>query len=217
MDKLLLLPSMMCANFDNLQEEVDELQRAGADGFHLDVMDGSYVNNFALGLQDVQSICKLSHIPCDVHLMVKNPANCVETFVRAGASVVYIHPEADVHPVRTLQRITQLGAHAGIAVDTGVSYETVHELLPIVDYVLVMTVNPGFAGQKYCEFVDAKLQRFLAAKGNFGFQLLIDGACSPQKISLLSKRGVDGFVLGTSALFGKSSPYGELISSLRNS
>lgn len=212
---MLLCPSMMCADLGRLADEVSALEAAGADIFHLDIMDGKYVPNFALGLGDVKAIAAAAHIPCDVHLMIEDPGDYVDAFVEAGASIVYIHPESDRHPARTLQRIASLGAHPGLAIDTGTSLESVSELLPLVDYVLAMTVNPGFAGQPYCNFVDGKLGRLAACKDKYSFSLLIDGACSPERIARLSRRGVDGFVLGTSALFGKGE-YTTIFRSLRD-
>lgn len=208
---------MMCADFGRLADEVDTLEKAGCDIFHLDVMDGSYVPNFALGLGDVSFVCKRANIPCDVHLMIQNPGDCVQLFCDAGADIVYVHPEADVHIGRTLQKIVDAGKHAGIAVNPGTSFETVREVLPLVDYVLVMTVNPGFAGQAYCEYVDGKLSRFISEKDAYSYQVVIDGACSPDRIAKLAPVGVNGFVLGTSALFGKGRPYGDIVSELRAS
>jgi ribulose-phosphate 3-epimerase len=109
----------MCADFLNLGKEVDELCDAGADIMHLDVMDGHYVPNYSLSLGDVEAVCRKSSVPCDVHLMVTNPYDACEFFVRAGASIVYVHPEADLAINSTLLRISRLGAHPGIAVNPG--------------------------------------------------------------------------------------------------
>lgn len=211
----LLCPSMMCADFGSLKDEVEALDAAGVDIFHLDVMDGNYVPNFGLGLGDVEYIVKHANRPCDVHLMISNPSAYVELFARLGVQIIYVHPETDVHVARTLAKIADAGAHPGIAVNPGTSFETVRELLPIVDYVLVMTVNPGFAGQKYCGYVDGKLARFVEEKERFGYRVVVDGACSPERVGTLGKQGVDGFVLGTSALFGKGRPYAEILEELR--
>jgi ribulose-phosphate 3-epimerase len=209
-----LCPSMMCADFGQLSDEMKSLELAGADMFHLDVMDGMFVPNFALGMEDVATICNDSAIPCDVHLMISNPSQYVEVFSRLGAEIIYIHPEADKNAARTLQLIRDAGSKPGIAVCPGTSFETVHELLNIVDYVLVMTVNPGFVGQKYLDFVDGKIDRFIDAKNQFDFEIFVDGACSPDRISNLSRKGVQGFVLGTSALFGKDESYKSIIEHL---
>lgn len=214
--KKLLCPSMMCANYGNLEKEVKMLEESGIDIFHLDVMDGSFVPNFGMGLQDIEYIVSHTTKPCDVHLMVVDPSLYIEKFIKLGVKIIYVHPETDPHITRTLQMIKDLGAYAGIAVNPGTSFESVKETLSLVDYVLIMSVNPGFAGQKYLDFVTPKFKTFVdEAKHYGGYHVMIDGACSPTKIDELSQIGVDGFILGTSALFQKEKSYQEIINELR--
>lgn len=214
MEKL-LCPSMMCADFGDLAGEVSRLEQAGADIFHLDIMDGQFVPNYGMGLQDVEYICSHASIPCDVHMMCMTPGNYVEKFAALGAKLIYIHPEADAHAARTMQKIRDAGAKAGLAINPGTAAAAVEPLLNLADYVLAMTVNPGFAGQKYLPFVDEKLAELAQKKEKYGYKLVIDGACSPQVIQRLNRQGVDGFVLGTSALFGKGRSYAEIMPELR--
>lgn len=215
MEKL-LCPSMMCADFSSLKDEIENLEKGGIDIFHLDVMDGSFVPNFGMGLQDIEYICKTATKPCDVHLMIENPSKYIDKFAKLGVNIIYIHPETDSHACRTLQMIRDAGVKSGIAVNPGTSFETVKDLLYLCDYVMLMSVNPGFAGQKYLDFVSEKFKKFVDESENYGgYDVMIDGACSPEKIEKLSKIGVKGFILGTSALFGKGRSYKEIIDELR--
>ena len=215
MEKL-LCPSMMCADFSSLKDEIENLENGGIDIFHLDVMDGSFVPNFGMGLQDIEYICKTATKPCDVHLMIENPSKYIDKFAKLGVNIIYIHPETDSHACRTLQMIRDAGVKSGIAVNPGTSFETVKELLHLCDYVMLMSVNPGFAGQKYLDFVTPKFKKFVDESNNYGgYDVMIDGACSPEKIHDLSEIGVKGFILGTSALFGKDKSYKEIIDGLR--
>lgn len=212
MKKKILCPSMMCADFSMLKDEVAALQAAKIDIFHLDVMDGRFVPNFGMGLQDIQAICKWSETLVDVHLMIEDPGAYVEKFADMGVDIIYFHPEADRHPTRTINKIKQKGKQAGIAINPGTSVAMIEELLPLIDYVMVMTVDPGFSGQAYLTHVEGKIKQLAAVKERYSYQLMADGAISPAVMTRLSALDVDGFVLGTSALFGKEESYQELIS-----
>lgn len=209
-------PSLMCADIAFLTQEIVQLEAAGADRFHLDVMDGVFVPNFALGLSDVKSVCKCSHIPIEVHLMIANPQKYVKLFAEAGADIIYIHPNSSYNPTESIERIKDAGKQPGIVLSPGMSVESALELLYIVDYVVVMGVNPGHAGQVYLPYVDHKVEKLLAIKKQLHFEIMLDGACSEKMIRTWGNRGVDGFVLGMAALFGKKKPYASIISQLRN-
>lgn len=213
-----LTASMMCANYGNLEKEVHDLEAAGIDSFHIDIMDGRYVPNFAMSLNDMAYIASVSKKPLDVHLMIEHPNNNIHIFLeklRQG-DTVYIHPEAEYHPSTTLQKIIDAGMIPGIAINPGTSIETIYEMLRIVKKVLVMSVNPGNAGQMYLPYVGKKIDNLLQMKAEMNFKVYWDGACSADKITLFAPKGVDGFVLGTTLLFGKNKPYGHILREIRN-
>ena len=212
-----LTASMMCANYGNLEKEVNDLENGGIDSFHIDIMDGRYVPNFAMSLNDMRYIATATKKPLDVHLMIEHPNNNIHIFLeklRKG-DTVYIHPEAEYHPSTTLQKIINAGMIPGIAINPGTSVETVFEMLRIVKKVLVMSVNPGNAGQMYLPYVGNKIDRLLLLKEEMHFRAYWDGACSADKILAFAPKGMDGFVLGTTMLFGKNRPYGETIKEIR--
>lgn len=212
-----LMASMMCANYGNMEKEVHDLETGGIDSFHIDIMDGRYVPNFAMSINDMRYIAGISKKPLDVHLMIEHPSNNIGLFLsnlRKG-DTVYIHPEAEYHPSTTLQRIIDAGMIPGIAVNPGTSVETVFEMLRIVKKVLVMSVNPGNAGQMYLPYVGKKITKLLSIKEDMDFELYWDGACSAGRIKEYAPRGVKGFVLGTTLLFGKDRPYKETLKNIR--
>ncbi len=212
-----LTASMMCANYGHLAREVTELENAGIDSFHIDIMDGRFVANFAMSLNDLSYIAKTTNKPLDVHLMVEHPNNTVELFIRKlrKGDTIYIHPEAEYHPSATLLKIINAGMVPGIAINPGTSIETIMEMLRIVDKVLVMSVNPGDAGQMYLPYVGQKIDRLLKLKDEMEFKIYWDGACSREKVLEYAPKGVDGFVLGTTLLFGKDRPYKDIINDIR--
>lgn len=158
MDKI-LCPSMMCADYGNLQKEVEALDRAGIDIFHCDIMDGEFVPNITMGVMDIKAIRKYTDRMIDCHLMIENPASKVDLFLDAGCDLIYIHPESERYVVKTLTYIKEHGKYAGLVLNPDTSIESIQELLYLADYVMVMTVNPGFAGQKFIEFTKNKIKK----------------------------------------------------------
>lgn len=215
--KFELTASMMCANYGNLEKEVRELENGGIDSFHIDIMDGRYVPNYAMSLNDMAYIAGATEKPMDVHLMVEHPNNTIDLFLKylRKGDTVYIHPEAEYHPSTTLQKIINAGMIPGIAINPGTSVETVYEMLRIVDKVLVMSVNPGNAGQMFLPYVGEKINRLISLKDQMNIKLYWDGACGADKILKYAPKGIDGFVLGTTLLFGKGRPYGDILKEIR--
>ena len=214
----MLTASMMCADFGHLRQEVRNLEKAGIDSFHIDIMDGRYVNNFAMSLYDMAAIAKGTKLPLDVHLMIEHPRNNIDLFLKRlrPGDTVYIHPEAEYHPSTTLQKIIDAGMHPGIAINPGTSVETVKEMLRIVDHVLVMAVNPGNASQMFLPYVGEKIEALIKLREQMDFKLIWDGACGAERMLEYAPQGVNGFVLGTTLLFGQGRPYEEIIKDIRN-
>lgn len=212
-----LMASMMCADYGHLEQEIRNLEAGGIDSFHIDIMDGRYVPNYAMSLNDMRYIAESTNRPLDVHLMVEHPNNTIRIFLnhlRKG-DTVYIHPEAEYHPSTTLQKIIDAGMIPGIAINPGTSIETVMEMLRIVKKVLVMSVNPGNAGQMFLPYVGKKIIKLLSIKDEMDFEIYWDGACGADKISEYAPKGVRGFVLGTTLLFGKEQSYEEILRNIR--
>ena len=224
-----LTASMMCADFGNLKEEVRNLTEGGIDSFHIDIMDGRYVPNFAMSLNDMRYIASASEKPLDVHLMIEHPSNHIGLFLsnlrkapfllclpnKPSYASSVVSATVDSHPSTTLQRIIHADMIPGIAINPGTSVETVMEMLRIVKKVLVMSVNPGNAGQMYLPYVGKKITKLLAMKEDMEFEIYWDGACSADKILEFAPKGVRGFVLGTTLLFGKGKPYKETLQNIR--
>ena len=218
MQRVEFMASMMCANYSNLGKEVKDLEEAGIDSFHIDIMDGRYVQNYAMSLNDLRCIRRLTDKPLDVHLMIEHPINTIDLFTDAlkEGDTIYIHPEAEYHPSTTLQKIINAGITPGIAINPGTSVETVYEMLRIVDKVLVMSVNPGNAAQMFLPYVGEKYDKLLSYKKDMSFEVYWDGACSMDKITTFAPKGVKGFVLGTTLLFGKGRSYEDALRIIRN-
>ncbi|MDX2190127.1 MAG: ribulose-phosphate 3-epimerase [Bacteroidota bacterium] len=199
-------PSMMCANFLDLKSELDVFEKYKIDYLHMDVMDGTYVPNFTLGIDFCKSVASYSKIPLDYHLMVENPDRFIEIFCQIKGSIFTFHPETSRHPARTIDSIRAMGCKPSIAIDPAYSVDQFKHLLPLVDMVCVMTVNPGYAGQKLIPFCVDKMTELQDFKKKWGlnFEIEVDGNVSWENIPKMIKAGAEVLVVGTSSVFSKT-------------
>jgi ribulose-phosphate 3-epimerase len=202
-----LAPSILASNFAKLGEEVRAVEQGGADLIHVDVMDGHFVPNISIGIPVVASLRKATRLPLDVHLMIEQPEEYIEEFVRAGADRVLVHQEATVHLDRALALIREQGAQAGAVINPATPVAMLTEVLDKVDTVLVMSVNPGFGGQKFIPGAIEKIRQLnqWRARYNGDFRIEVDGGVDLENIAGLALAGANTFVAGTS-IFGKPDP-----------
>jgi ribulose-phosphate 3-epimerase len=212
----LIAPSILSADFSRLGEEIKAIEGVGADWIHVDVMDGHFVPNITIGPAVVEAAKRVAELPLDVHLMIENPDQYLEDFVRAGSDTLTVQAEACVHLHRTIQAIKALGVKAGVALNPSTPISTIEWILEEVDMVLIMSVNPGFGGQK---FITQALQKIKELKSmirakNLDVLIEVDGGINLKTIESVAKAGADVFVAG-SAIFG-SADYGETIREFRS-
>jgi ribulose-phosphate 3-epimerase len=208
-------PSILSADFARLGDEIKAVETAGADFIHIDVMDGRFVPNLTVGPLIVEAVRSVTTLPLDVHLMIVHPDDLIPEFIKAGASIVTVHIEACTHLHRTIQRIKQLGAKAGVSLNPATPIGAVEEILGEIDLLLLMSVNPGFGGQTFIpKTLDKiKLARNMIAAGGFNTYLEVDGGIKPDNVQQVISAGADVIVAG-SAIF-KSTDYAKTISQLR--
>ena len=202
-----IAPSILSADFSRLGEQIKTVERAGASLLHVDVMDGRFVPNITVGLPVVKAISRATQLPIDVHLMIVEPARYVESFVQAGAKMVSIHIEADPHAHRTLTAIRAAGAQAGVAINPATSLATLEEVVNFADYVLIMSVNPGFGGQKFISTSLDKVRRLrrMIDERDSRARIEIDGGIDTDNIADVVGAGAEIIVAG-SAIFGAADP-----------
>lgn len=206
-----IAPSLLSADFGRLAEDLAMLEEGGADWLHVDVMDGVFVPNLTFGAKVIETCRKLTKLPLDVHLMVVEPEKYFDAFVKAGAAVLTIHVEAAPHLHRQVMRIKELGAMAGATLNPSTSLETVREVAADLDLLLVMSVNPGFGGQKFIPASVAKLARArqLLDETRSRALLEIDGGIARETITQCWRAGADTFVAGN-AIFSAKDPVAEI-------
>lgn len=199
-----IAPSILSADFSKLGEEIKEVERAGADWIHVDVMDGHFVPNITMGPLVVEAIRPITDLPLDVHLMIENADQYVEAFATAGADYITVHVEANPHLHRTLQKIRQAGAKPGVVLNPHTPVSAIEPILEEVDLVLFMTVNPGFGGQQFIPSVLKKVEELKAIidERQLSIDIEIDGGINDETVKDAVKAGANVFVAG-SAIFGK--------------
>ena len=192
-------PSILSADFARLADEIARVEAAGADWLHIDVMDGHFVPNLTIGAPVVDAIRKVTKLPLDVHLMIEKPDLLIPQFIMAGADYITVHQEEVVHLDRTIQLIKQLGAKAGVVLNPATPVNTLEDILPLLDMVLIMSVNPGFGGQKFIASTLKKVEKLrdLRIKNNYSYLIEIDGGMNKETMPLAIEAGVDVFVAGS--------------------
>ena len=199
-----IAPSILSADFSRLGEEIELLDKSGADIIHIDVMDGHFVPNITFGMPVVKAIRKYTKLPFDVHLMIENPSMYVKDFIDAGADIITVHYESDRHIDRTINLIKENGCKAGIVINPGTAVEAIKHLIPIVDMILIMSVNPGFGGQKFIEYSVEKIKevRTIADEVNKDLMIEVDGGITTDNIKKVVAAGADVIVAGSAVFNG---------------
>jgi ribulose-phosphate 3-epimerase len=202
-----IAPSILSADFARLGEQVCAAERGGADLIHVDVMDGHFVPNITIGPLVVRSVRGVTELPLDCHLMISDPDRYIAEFARAGANLISVHLEAAIHLHRTVTAIRELGCRPGVAINPSTPVSALEEILPFVDYVLVMSVNPGFGGQSFINSALDKVSRLRDMIETRGLKVHIevDGGIDLSNVAQLVRRGAEWIVAG-SAIFGRGDP-----------
>ena len=210
-----IAPSILSADFSKLGEEIRAVEKAGADLIHIDVMDGHFVPNITIGPSVIESLRGVTRLPFDVHLMIENPEKYIGAFVSAGSNTITVHVEAAIHLHRLVEMIRESGCKAGVSLNPATSLDQVEEILPDVDLLLVMTVNPGFGGQKFIKSMEHKIKkaRDLVDRLSPDTSIEVDGGITLQNIKAVSDAGADIFVAGASVF--KSGDYQRTIGDMK--
>jgi ribulose-phosphate 3-epimerase len=211
-----LAPSILSADFANLAREIERAELGGANLLHLDIMDGHFVPNITIGPPVVSALRKVTSLPLDAHLMVEEPSRYVEDLTQAGANWISVHVEADVHLHRTIRHIQEQGIKAGVAVNPGTALSALEEILPIADYILIMTVNPGFGGQSFIPESLKKIRKLreTIASNNYHALVEVDGGIGLDNLREVLEAGAEVIVAG-SAVFAAPEDAAEVLRQMR--
>lgn len=201
-----ICPSLLSADFSDLKNQISELESAGANVLHCDIMDGSFVPNISFGAKIVSDINKITDLPLDVHLMINNPEKYINEFHRAGADYISVHYENNLHLNRIINQIKDLGIKAGVVLNPSTPVFMLEDIIEYADYVLIMSVNPGFGGQKFIPDSLKKIRQLseLIKRNKYKCEIEVDGGVSLNNIKELSDAGADMFVCGNSIFSAKS-------------
>jgi len=199
-----IAPSILSADFSKLGEDIERIDKGGADFIHIDVMDGSFVPNISLGLPVIKSIRNRTDKTFDVHLMINNPSNYIDAFIEAGADIITVHYEADKHIDRTINYIKSKGKKAAVSLNPGTPISVLTNLIPSLDMVLIMTVNPGFGGQKFIPYCLNKIKELKAISNEVNPSLLIevDGGIDKSNVKEVIEAGANVIVAGSAVFNG---------------
>jgi len=213
-----IAPSILSADFARLGEQIAEAEAAGADYIHVDVMDGHFVPNITVGPLVVEAARRATKLPLDVHLMIEAPGRYIARFAEAGANIITVHVETGPHLHRTVQRIKELGARAGVSLNPATPLNTLEEILPYVDLILVMTVNPGFGGQEFIPTMLPKIRRLrdILTERQLSIELEVDGGINAETAPQVVAAGADVLVAGE-AIFGAQEGIAEATRRIRES
>jgi ribulose-phosphate 3-epimerase len=205
MNKIMIAPSILSCKFSRLGQEIKDVEKAGADLIHIDVMDGHFVPNITIGPLIVAAVKEVSSVPLDVHLMIENPGRYVGDFIQAGADIITLHAETDNHILRTMDLIKSFGRKAGISLNPSTPETALKYVMNVVDMVVIMTVNPGFGGQKYMHAMEAKIEKareMIDASGRV-VDLEVDGGIKAENAKRVVDAGANVLVMGTEVFHSK--------------
>ncbi|MCK5504740.1 MAG: ribulose-phosphate 3-epimerase [Thermodesulfovibrionia bacterium] len=210
-----IAPSILSADFSKLGEEITAAERAGADFIHIDVMDGHFVPNITIGPLVVKSVKKIASLPLDVHLMIEEPDRYIRDFAESGADIITVHSEASVHLHRTIQNIKEFGIKAAVSVNPATPLSHIEVILPYIDMALLMSVNPGFGGQKFIPETFPRIQRLknLINENKYKVDIEVDGGVNVENVSEVVLAGADIVVMGSA--FYNSKDYAETVNTVR--